>query len=97
MEWIKEKKNGYLLLYVKLIPNASKTEISEITDELIKIKVTEAPIDNKANQALIKFLAKKLGLSKGLLKIIKGEKSKEKTIRIEFATKAQLLKLILKT
>jgi len=44
---------------IKVIPNSSKNEIVEkMSDGTIKIKLKAPPIDGKANEELIKFLAK---------------------------------------
>ena len=48
----------------------------------LKIYLTAVPIGGKANKELIKLLSEKLGISKGKIKIIKGEKSKEKVIEV---------------
>ena len=48
----------------------------------LKIYLTVAPVDGKANKELIKLLAEKLGISKSRVSILKGEKSKEKIIEV---------------
>lgn len=68
-----------LIIKLKISPNASKNEIIK-TDEMVKVKVTAQPIENKANKALIEFLSKKFKVPKSSIEIIKGETSKEKTI-----------------
>ena len=45
-----------LIIKLKISPNASKNEIIK-TDEIVKVKVTAQPIENKANKALIEFLS----------------------------------------
>lgn len=70
-----------LIIRVKIIPNSSKNEIISKNDYL-KIKITAQPIENKANKALIEFLAKKFKIAKSNIQIIKGELNKEKTLLI---------------
>ena len=48
----------------------------------LKIYLTAAPVQGKANKELIKLLAEKLGVSKSKVKIIRGEKSKEKVVEV---------------
>ena len=48
----------------------------------LKIYLTAAPIGGKANKELVKLLSEKLGVSKSKVKIIKGEKNKEKIIEV---------------
>ena len=68
-----------LIIKLKISPNASKNEIIK-TDEMVKVKVTAQPIENKAIKALIEFLSKNFKVPKSSIEIVKGETSKEKTI-----------------
>ncbi len=79
---ILEKTDNGLIIRLKIIPNSSKNEL--ISDnQMIKIKITAPPIDNKANKALIEFLSKKLKTAKSNIQILKGELNKEKTLLIQ--------------
>ena len=78
---IKVVENG-LIFSLKIVPNSSKNELI-LEDEFIKVKISAQPIENKANKALIEFLSKTFKLPKTSIQIVKGETSKEKTIRFE--------------
>ncbi len=71
-----------ILLDVKVVPGASKTELIEVKDKRARIRVAAAPEDNKANTALIAFLAKSLGCKKSSISIVGGAKSRLKTISL---------------
>lgn len=77
-----EWKNNDLLLRVKVQPKASKDEFCEVMDDAIKVRVTAPPVDGKANQHLIKFLAKQFKVSKSRVELISGETNREKRFRI---------------
>lgn len=79
---ILENTDKGLIVRLKIIPNSSRNEIIFDADNL-KIKITAQPIENKANKALIEFLAKNLKIAKSNIKIIKGELNKEKTLLIQ--------------
>ncbi len=72
-------KENSLTIKLKISPNSSKNEIIK-TETEIKVKITAQPIENKANKALIEFLAKQLKIPKSNIEIIRGETSKEKTL-----------------
>ena len=72
-----------LLLRVKLTPRASGDAIQEITQDQVRIRVTSPPVDNKANEHLIKFLSKKLKVPRSKISIVRGQTSKNKVLRIE--------------
>jgi len=68
-------------LEIKVIPGASRNMIKQ-EGGVTKVYLTAPPIDGKANQALIKFLAKYYDVSKSSIEIIRGEKSRNKIIEI---------------
>jgi uncharacterized protein (TIGR00251 family) len=70
------------LLKIYLQPKSSKNEIVGSYRDGIKVKVTAPPIEGKANDALIRFLAKEIGISSSCIEIIKGHHSREKTLKI---------------
>lgn len=70
-----------LIVRLKIIPNSSRDDIF-MDGDILKVKITAQPVENKANKALIEFLSKKLKTAKSNIQIIKGELNKEKTLLI---------------
>lgn len=79
---------------VKVLPRSSKDEIVGKKDGIYKIKLTAPAIEGKGNKALLKLLAKKLGLPKREIRIISGERSRMKSIRIDGLTLEHVKKLL---
>jgi len=71
-----------IILKVYLQPKSSKNEVVGPHRDGIKVKVTAPPVEGKANEALIRFLAKEFGISPSAVEIIKGLHSREKTLRV---------------
>lgn len=71
------------VIQVKVLPRSSKTEWAGKADGVYRIKLTAPPVEEKANKALIDFLAKKTGLKKRNFQIVSGQHSKHKTLRIK--------------
>ena len=69
-------------LAVRLQPKARKNEVAGERDGVIVIRVTSPPVEGKANAALIKLVAKKLGLPKSAVKLVRGERGREKLLEI---------------
>ena len=67
---------------VRVVPRSSRNRIIGVEDGIFKIKLKAPPVDGKANKALIEFLARRLGLAKGSVEIISGERSRQKSVRI---------------
>jgi hypothetical protein len=80
-ECIKNCDDG-VILKIRISPNSAKNQVI-ISDDMIKIKVTAQPIENKANKAVIQYLSKLVKIPKTSISILKGETSKEKTILLK--------------
>ena len=48
---------GGVRLAVQIQPNAKKTEVVGVLDDALKIKLQAAPIEGKANEALVRWVA----------------------------------------
>lgn len=67
---------------IRVIPKAKQNKIVKEKDRY-KIWVTTAPVDNKANKAVIKILADFLEIKKAQVEIISGFKSRDKVVEIK--------------
>ena len=68
---------------VRVRPQQSDTVIREIRDEYIKIDLKEKAIQDRANQELLRLLARVFEVKPEDIKILKGRKSRTKTIIIK--------------
>lgn len=76
-------KKGEVYLKIKVRPGKSKTSVKDVMDdEAVKIDVAAAPEKGKANQELIKFMAKEFEISRKNVIIISGAKEKVKLVKI---------------
>jgi uncharacterized protein (TIGR00251 family) len=82
---------GGTLLSVKLQPRAANNEIGAALGDELKIKVTAPPVEAAANQALVEFLAEKLGCSRGKVELIRGHTSRHKTIMLHGLRAGEIL------
>ncbi len=69
-------------LSIRIQPRASKNEVVRQEDGGLKIRLTAPPVDNAANEALVRFLADLLETSKSQVEIVSGHTSRDKVIRI---------------
>lgn len=75
-------QDGDLILNIKVQPRASKDEFSEILCNAIKLRITAALIDGKANRHLIALLAKTFTVTRKQVEIVSGETGRDKRIKI---------------
>jgi len=71
------------LVNIHVQPGARKTEVVGLYGGAIKIKVAATPERGIANEALIDFIAERLGVYKHAIKLVSGRTGRSKTIAIE--------------
>jgi hypothetical protein len=69
-------------LDLKTIPNAPRDEIAGWLGGALKVKVHAPALDGRANDALLAFLAEKLGVPRRALTLVRGDKSRHKVVRV---------------
>jgi uncharacterized protein (TIGR00251 family) len=79
--WCGPVANG-VRIFVQITPNAKKSEIIGVLDDALKIKLQAQPIEGKANEALVRFLADLLNVPKSSVTITHGHTGRRKTIEI---------------
>jgi uncharacterized protein (TIGR00251 family) len=73
---------GGVTFAVRVVPRASRNEIVGVHGDALKIRVTAPPIEGRANEALISFLAQWLGVRKSQVEIVAGATSRRKMILV---------------
>lgn len=68
---------------IKVLPNSKINKIVEERADFLKIKLIAPAHEGMANKALIKFLSSYFKIAKNKIKIISGEKSREKKVIID--------------
>jgi uncharacterized protein (TIGR00251 family) len=71
-----------LILHVKVQPKASNNAFAEVMGDAIKLRTTAPPVDGKANEQIIAWLAKGFGVAKYNVQLSNGDISRFKTFRI---------------
>jgi uncharacterized protein (TIGR00251 family) len=73
-------KETFLKVYLQ--PKSSKNEVVGSYRDGVKVKVTAPPAEGKANEALIRFLAKEFGVPPSSIEMIRGHHAREKILKI---------------
>ena len=81
MSYCQQTSDG-VLLHLRIQPGASRSEIAEIRENTLRIRLQSPALENRANQELIRFLAKQLGIKKAQIVLISGEKSRDKVVLV---------------
>ena len=79
-----------VLLSLRVVPRASRDRIAEVVGDAIKVRLQAPPVEGKANQALVRFLAEVLDVSAARVRIVGGERGRNKRVRIAGVTSEQV-------
>lgn len=75
-----------LVVNIKVEPRSSKSGIAGYYGDGLKVKLNSPPVEGKANNELIDILSREFKISKKNIEIIRGEKSKNKVVRLNGIT-----------
>ena len=73
-----------LLLHIQ--PRAGRTDVVGVHGDALKIRLAAPPVDGEANEELIRFLAKTLGVPKSAVTLLSGATGRRKRVRVEGVT-----------
>lgn len=75
--------SGGVLLKVAARPGASRSAVQGLAGDALKVAIQAPPEKGKANDELVRFLARALGLRRPQVTLIKGDTSRDKVVRVE--------------
>lgn len=79
---------------VRVQPRARRNAITGVVGEALKLALTAPPVEGKANQACIEFLAELLNVPRGSVTIVGGQTSRNKIIRVVGRSAAEVEQLL---
>jgi uncharacterized protein (TIGR00251 family) len=80
------EKDGAVSFAVRVQPRASRDEIAGEWQDGLKIRLTARPVDDRANEALRRFLAANLNVPLSAVRIAAGERSRTKRVEVRGVT-----------
>lgn len=85
LEAVRQEGDGAVIL-VFAVPRASRTELAGLHDGRLRLRVASPPVDGAANDAIVRFFAKALGVGKGSVEIRSGATGRQKTVAVSGLT-----------
>jgi uncharacterized protein (TIGR00251 family) len=95
LEITEDGLRGTVVVTVRVQPRASKNEIVGVVQGALKIRLCAPAVENRANGALIEFLAEVLKRPKSAVRIQSGEHGRMKRVEIHGVTRQQILDLVM--
>jgi hypothetical protein len=72
-----------LVVHVRVVPRARQAAIAGVRGGRLVVRLPAPPADGKANAELERWLAHWCGVRRGAVRLEQGERSRDKTVRIE--------------
>lgn len=77
-----EKPPAEAILNIRVIPRAPRSRVDGTRGDAVLIRLAAPPVEGAANDALVAFLSKVLDLPRRSIRIVSGEKSRDKRVAI---------------
>ena len=68
---------------IRLQPRAGRNKIVGVRDGAVVVRVAAAPVDGRANDALCRLIAKRAGVPRSQVAIVRGERARDKLVEVE--------------
>ena len=88
------ERDGELAFAVRVAPRGSRDAIEGEHAGALKVRVTAPPLEDRANQAVRRLLADRLNVPVSAVRIVAGEKSRNKRVAIAGVSRAQFLQQV---
>jgi uncharacterized protein len=89
-----QERDGAAIFPVRVQPRASKDEIAGEMGGALKVRLRAPAVEDRANEALVEFLAQLLKTPKSAVRILSGDRSRTKRIEIRGVTRQQIQALL---
>ena len=86
--------DGALIIDVLVQPRASRAKVGPAVGDRLRVAVTSAPVDGKANAAVIGALAEAFAVRRLDVRILRGESGRRKTVAIAGVSLASLARVL---
>lgn len=87
------ERDGSVIFSVRVTPRASRDAIEGEYQAALKVRLAAPPIEDRANDALRRLLAARLNVPVSAVRIVGGEKSRNKRVSLAGVTRAQVAAL----
>ncbi len=92
--FIRQAGSGDWRIRVHVQPGAKRNELAGLFQESLKVRLTAPAVDNKANGALVNFMANLLGLRRSQVSLASGQTSRSKSLQVLAETEPDWSKLM---
>ena len=81
MSWVRSGHDG-ACLSLRVVPRADRDAVQGVQGNALKIRLRAPPVDNKANEALVQFLAGQLDVPRRCVRLVAGAAGRNKQVLV---------------
>jgi uncharacterized protein len=89
-----QERGGKVVFAVRVAPRSSRNAIEGEYQGALKVRLTAPPVEDRANDALVRLLAERLNVPRSAVRIIAGGKSRTKRVEIAGISRAQVIEMV---
>jgi hypothetical protein len=86
--WFRLDADGTVTIVVHAQPGAKRTEVAGLHGDSVRIRIAAPALEDRANEALVEFVAGRFGVPRRDVTVMAGSKSRHKRLRIRGASLA---------
>jgi uncharacterized protein len=87
-------KNGFVVFSIRVQPRARRDEVGGVIEGALKLRIQAPAVENRANEAVVEYLATLLKTPKSAVRILGGEHSRLKRVEIRGVQPRDILALV---
>jgi uncharacterized protein (TIGR00251 family) len=84
--WYRRDGDGTITLAIHAQPGAKRNGIAGLHGEALKVRIAAPALEDRANEALVRYLAEVFAVPRGAVSLASGERSREKRVVIRGST-----------
>ena len=77
---------------VRVQPRAPRDGVAGVSEGIVRVRLAAPPVENRANEALVRFLAGALGVTRGCVEIVAGDRGRTKIVRVSGLARDELFR-----
>jgi hypothetical protein len=85
-DWFRLEADGAVTICVHAQPGARRTEVAGLHGDSVRIRVSAPALEDRANEALVEFVAGRFGVARRAVTLVSGTKSREKRLEVRGST-----------
>ncbi len=82
-------------LAIRVQPRAKRTEVAGEREGAVVIRVSAPPVDGRANEAVCRLIAERLGVPKSAVQVVRGHTARDKQVRVDGVSADQIRQRLL--